>query len=100
MMSGGMVLCQMPTTEYADFAQLSGLPLSLTSVVCVPGLWTGDRLQNVCLRGLPIPQSTLFTHQEQAVPSLKAALSGSSLHSTSAVHHHGFPLVENFLSEV
>ena len=55
--------------------------------------------QNACLRGLPIPQSTLFTHQEQAVPSLKAAPSGSSLHSTSAVHHHGFPLVENFLSE-
>lgn len=99
-MSGGMVLCQMPTTEYADFAQLCGLPLSLTSVVCVPRLWTGDRLQNACLRGLPILQSTLFSHQEQTVLSLKAAPSGSSLHSTSAVHHHGVPLVENFLSEV
>lgn len=41
-----MVSCQVPTAEYADFAQPCGLQLGLTSVVCVPGLWTSHRLSH------------------------------------------------------
>ena len=73
-----MALCQMPTTEYADFAQLCGLPLGLTSVVYVPGLRTGDRLSHS-------PECVPQRPAHPAVNPIDSSRAGSSISKGSTV---------------